>query len=913
MKNNPFQRLFPRPALAASGPGGDQAEFPTIYLMADPPKRTVQGERRRPGSDRPSAGRVESPPRRDQRPSGSSSGGGGFKPPSGGGGGYTPSGGGYTPSGGGGGGGGFGPLIAALLGGLLFKKSRGGGGGGGFNPIGCGILVLLVICGGIFLVMFAGGALFSSGGGGVFTEPAQNLPSANVQPSESLPTIAPLPTQAPAIRPTSAPSFAGSTTSITGATGAAASSLPAASLAAATPGQTWTIMLYQDGDDKVLEQDIFIDFNEAEKIGSSDRVNIVSQFDRYVGGFRGDGDWSDTRRFYLQQDNDLDRINSPYESIGEKDMSNPQTLVDFIVWAATNYPADKYVLIMSDHGMGWPGGWTDPEPPSKPTVDAPIARAIGSAMYLSEIDWALGEARRQTGIDAFELVGMDACLMAHMEVFAALAPHARFATASQEVEPAVGWAYASFLDQLARNPDVTGRELGQWIVDSYIVDDLRVTDANARAQFVGRSGISAQQLANQLEQNITISTVDLSQMPAAMEGLNRFALTLQNTDQRTVAKARNYAQSFTSVFGSNVAPSYIDLAHFSALLVRESGDPAIRSAVEEMFGTFQNMVVAERNGPKAPGATGLSIYFPNSQLYGSAAAGPASYVPVSERFAGVSLWDDFLNFHYTGRTFQDTAGTLVVPDRSTDIVAPGAGTLSLSPLIVDKTSVAPGDFIAMSADVDGDNLGYIYLFAGFYDRQANSINVIDMDFIDSGDTREVNGVFYPDWGEGAFTLEFDWEPIVFGINDGQSRVLALLEPHSYGESSDLAVYTVQGMYTYADGTQRRAQLIFSDGQLQQVVGFMDERGETDLTLTAAPREITPSAGDTFTVYERWYDLDSNGRFQQVGYEEGGTLIFGDTVWTYDVLDGPAGDYAIGYIVEDLDGNRVETYIDVNVQ
>ena len=85
MKNNPFQRLFPRPALAASGPVGDQAKFPTIYLMADPPKRTVQGERRRPGSDRPSAGRVESPPRRDQRPSGSSSGGGGFKPPSGGG------------------------------------------------------------------------------------------------------------------------------------------------------------------------------------------------------------------------------------------------------------------------------------------------------------------------------------------------------------------------------------------------------------------------------------------------------------------------------------------------------------------------------------------------------------------------------------------------------------------------------------------------------------------------------------------------------------------------------------------------------------------------------------------------------------------------------------------------------------
>jgi len=347
-------------------------------------------------------------------------------------------------------------------------------------------------------------------------------------------------------------------------------------------------MLYQDADDKVLEQDIFIDFNEAELVGSSDRVNIVAQLDRYVGGFRGDGDWSDTRRFHLQRDNDLDTINSPYQSIGEVDMSNPQTLYDFATWAIQNYPADKYVLIMSDHGMGWPGGWTDPEPPGSRQVNVPIARAIGDAMYLNDIDAALQAVREQTGIDAFELVGMDACLMAHMEVFTALAPHARFAAASQEVEPAVGWAYTSFLQGLVDNPDVTGRELGQAIVDSYIVEDQRVIDPDARAQFVGRSGISAQQLADQLEQGVTLSVVDLAQMPAAIEGLNQFSLMLQNADQRAVAKARNYSQAFTSIFGQNVPASYIDLAHFAALLVRETGDANLPPSVETMFGTSQN-------------------------------------------------------------------------------------------------------------------------------------------------------------------------------------------------------------------------------------------------------------------------------------------------------------------------------------
>jgi hypothetical protein len=780
--------------------------------------------------------------------------------------------------------------------------TRGAAGAGG---------ILLALCGIIAYVLFGGG---DGGGtfdtGGVVEQPQSQEEfdlgdldnTAEELPSSGLPQPA-----------TAAPSFQGGNDAITGATGAAASSLPAASTSSVTPGQTWTVMLYQDADDKILEQDIFIDFNEAERVGSTDRVNIVAQLDRYVGGFNGDGNWTDTRRFLLQRDDNLDAIRSPFESIGEVDMSNPQVLVDFVTWAIQNYPADKYVLIMSDHGMGWPGGWTDPEPSGGGRQNLPIVRAIGDAMYLNEIDAALQAVRDQTGLDAFELVGMDACLMGHMEVFAALAPHARFAAASQEVEPAVGWAYTAFLSDLVSNPDVTGRELGQSIVDSYIVEDQRVTDPNARAQFVGRGGISAQQLAAQLEQTVTLAAVDLSQIPAAMEGLNQFSLYLQNMDQRAVAQARNYAQPFTSVFGQNVPASYIDLAHFSALLVRETGDQGLRTAVENMFGAFEEAVVAEKSGAKKPGATGLSIYFPNSQLYGSAAAGPASYVPISQRFAGASLWDEFLNFHYTGRGFQDTAGSLSVPDRGVTIEAPGAGTISLSPLTVDTTTVAPGEVILMSADIDGENLGYIYLFAGFYDREANSINVIDMDYIDSGDTREVSGIFYPDWGEGAFTLEFEWEPIVFAISDGTNRAVALLEPLVYGATPEQAVYAVDGMYTYADGTQREARLLFSNETLLQVIGFLDRDGEADTEMSPAPREIVPAPGDSFTVYERWYDLDENGQLANLGYGEGGTLTFGNTLWTYEVLDAPAGEYAIGFIVEDLDGNRAETYADVTVE
>ena len=77
-------------------------------------------------------------------------------------------------------------------------------------------------------------------------------------------------------------------------------------------GQTWLVMLYQDADDKILEHDIYLDLNEVERVGSSDQVHIVTQIDRFSAGYPGDGDWSSAKRFYVTQDNDLERVNSQF-------------------------------------------------------------------------------------------------------------------------------------------------------------------------------------------------------------------------------------------------------------------------------------------------------------------------------------------------------------------------------------------------------------------------------------------------------------------------------------------------------------------------------------------------------------------------------------------------------------------------
>jgi hypothetical protein len=812
-------------------------------------KKTIEAKRRRPGGLAAPGGRAEVPARR--RPG---TGSGGLPPASAGG------------SGAGG---------MSLPGGLPRNMS-------------CGAIVLLV------LVFFA--FRFLMGGSDSGSAPIELPSNQSEEFARATEPQAALPSERPATpRPTRTPS-------------------------AVRSGDTWLVMLYQDADDKILEKDIYLDLNEAERVGSSGNVSIVAQIDRYQGGYQGDGDWVSTRRYYVTQDDDLQRINSELlEDIGEANMADGGTLVDFVTWAMENYPADKYALILSDHGMGWPGGWSDPT--SNLTDNSlPLGSRLGDQIYLHELDEALGEIRRQTGLDKFELIGFDACLMGHLEVLSGMASHAHYAVASQETEPALGWAYTAFLEALVADPGMNGADLGKAIVNTYILEDQRIVDAQARADFAGPGNLlsslfgvssnvpSASQVTNELSQNVTLAAYDLSILTELMERFNDLAYSLQEADPGAVAQARSYAQSFTSIFGKEVPPSYIDLGHFAQLAGRTSGKRSIGEISNQLLEVLSQVVIAERHGPKRPGATGISIYFPNSDLYRSPVTGMASYTVAAERFAGESLWDEFLAFHYTSRGFERGDRLVVVPERSADVEAPAAGEIQISALRASQNTVEPGDSIRLTADISGTNIGYVRFLVGFLDRANQSLYVIDSDYLESPERRELNGVYYPDWGTEPFELAFSWEPSVFAIDDGETTAVALFQPESYGASPEEAVYSVEGIYTFADsGEQRYTRLYFQNGQLRQVFGFTGEDG------TGAPREITPQSGDSFTILEKWMDLDAQGNVTEVVQQEGETLTFGEAMFTWRQLFAAEGDYIVGFVVEDLDGNSQASYTSVVVR
>lgn len=678
-------------------------------------------------------------------------------------------------------------------------------------------------------------------------------------------------------------------------------------------------MMYQDADDQALERDIMMDLNEMEMIGSTDQVMIVSQVDRFRGGYSGDGNWDTTRRYLVTYDDDLNNLGSELlMDLGELNMGDSKTLSDFLTWAIQSYPADKYVLIMSDHGMGWPGGWSDPSPAQRDkSTSAPLVSAMNDdIIYLNELEQALDRAIGATGIEKFDLIGLDACLMSQMEVYAALAPYARYAVASEETEPGLGWAYSAFLSLLVYDPDVTTEALAANIVDSYINQDQRVVDDRARAEFLAQnssgggwyvSRMSAQQLAAQLEQNITLTAVNLEKLPVLVEAVNSFVYHLQSVNQRAVAQARSYAQSYTSIFGSNVPPSFIDLGHFAALTAKYTGESATRQQANSVLAAISEVVVAEKHGSSKPGSTGIAIYFPHSQLYNTSATGMASYSVIANTFSKVSLWDDFMGYHYAGRGFSNSAAEAVNISRASQI--PGEGSISVSSVSASAKKVSAGGSVTLSTTITGENIGYIYLFTGLIDKTSNSIFVADTDYLESPSTGSEAGVFYPVWPDAqSFKLNFEFEPLVYTISDGTESGIALLNPVSYGATAEDAVYAVDGIYTFSEtGETRKAQLLFKNEFLFQVMGYVG--GST----AGAASEISPNPGDTFTITYKWLDLDSSGNVIAVSTSEGDVLTFGSKPfrWMQEYL--PAGDYLVGFLVADLDGNVTPVYQTITVQ
>jgi hypothetical protein len=367
----------------------------------------------------------------------------------------------------------------------------------------------------------------------------------------------------------------------------------------------WTFMVYLDADNN-LEGAGIGDFQEMAQVGSSAHINIVVQMDRAAGFDTSNGDWTDCRRFYIT--NGLTPAANPLQNLGEINMGNPNELVNFVQWGVEQYPADNYLVVLWDHGMGCVGL------PSQSIIGGVCYddASNGDCITMAELRQAMLTIRGSLGRN-LNIIGFDACLMEMVEVAYQVRDTADIMVGSEEYIPWFGWPYEDILTHLAANPAMSAAALSTNIVQDYI------NSYHGGGHMTDNSATLSAFYVNQLVANVA---------PAVSTFADRLIDNLASYRSQIVDGIAN--TEFYDIV------DYRDLHDFANEVRTRVPVVAVQSAAQSVMDTLVAARIAEGHGTNHPQSQGLSIYLTDN------ADGAYSNLD----FAANTHWDEFLaNLH----------------------------------------------------------------------------------------------------------------------------------------------------------------------------------------------------------------------------------------------------------------------------
>lgn len=355
------------------------------------------------------------------------------------------------------------------------------------------------------------------------------------------------------------------------------------------------------------------------------------------------------------------------ESLNQEMGYHPaQEIVEAMKWVKTKYPAQKYALILWNHGSGvedyrlkfpqlpntirtrlgrpWltpPGLFTSERGILYDESQNTCLTNQGLASALTSIKQLLGKK--------LDILGMDACLMAMVEIAYQVKNTVNVLVASEETEPGTGWAYADFLTPVVAAPELfTTPLMAQNIVQAY--EQFYTKDESDYSL----SALNIGQI-NTLKQNIDaiIKQIDACKAMAPADIKDK------------VLKARRAAQTFT-------IDSYVDLYSFYNELIKQCNKASPKSAkildqitqqkttlntrykkslttltllLTNGLKQIKQLVIANVAGAGVPDSYGISIYYPNTR-YPTSSIHP-SYLKT--QFAQDSKWLQFIKEYRNAR------------------------------------------------------------------------------------------------------------------------------------------------------------------------------------------------------------------------------------------------------------------------
>jgi hypothetical protein len=355
------------------------------------------------------------------------------------------------------------------------------------------------------------------------------------------------------------------------------------------PQAEWTVMVYISGDNN-LESYVVGDIEtELAAIPASNTdVQVVALADRGPGYDTSRGDWTQTLLYDVNSGIIADE-DSAADDWGERNMGDPQTLIDFVNWTKANHPANHYALYFWGHGWSWHPGWVMEDDTDGDTLDYhEMKAAIPSLGFI-------------------DVVGYDGCNMSSMEIFDLWHGHATAVTSSQEWVGGEGIQYELVLAQLAANPNMSA-------------DQVAIATSESASADKTWSAVAVDARFAELVDAVD----DWSAALQAGLGVNR----------------KKYDQAFTATRSFWQAPMDKDLYDMAYEINRLVNNQTIRSSSQRVMAAVDAVVLHERHVNAYSDAHGITIYHISKA---SQKDSDYSYYRSTIDFALETGWDEFVD------------------------------------------------------------------------------------------------------------------------------------------------------------------------------------------------------------------------------------------------------------------------------
>lgn len=341
----------------------------------------------------------------------------------------------------------------------------------------------------------------------------------------------------------------------------------------------WTVIVYMNASND-LDQYSDLNVNQMERVAGNSQVRFVVQWKRARSLGYG-APWTGTRRYLIKPDSDSQNISwggvksELVQDLGEGvDMGSKDTLRDFISWTQTYFPADRYILVVWNHGSGWRLS------PQGGTRGVSFDDEFGSHIET----WELADALQAP--EPIEIISWDASLMQMLEVAYEIRNRCSLIVGSEESPPASGLPYHLVFRSLKDNPNQSS-------------ENFSASFGEGMLQYYGSSA--------PIQQSVLLAS-KMPDLAIAVDGLGVQLTAHKGLIESEVIEARNETKRYGAGFGR----VYLDLWDLcDNVAKRTTVHTKIPEACEAVQEQLEQTVLHEHHNSLSALSHGISIEFGN--------------------------------------------------------------------------------------------------------------------------------------------------------------------------------------------------------------------------------------------------------------------------------------------------------------